>query len=379
MRGNVKIGSLLGIPVTVQWSWFIAFAGILWLLGARIYPGLIEDQHWTTYLIMAAASAVLFFVSVLLHEFAHAAVARLYKIPVKGITLFIFGGVAQIAREATKPFAEFLMAIVGPLTSMLIGGVFLGLLFATGVDEFDDTPVSTLLFWLFLTNVAMGIFNLIPGFPMDGGRVFRSVIWMITGSYSQATTIATWTGRVLAWAMIALGFSAMLGYNTYLANEPIGGLWLIFIGMFLEGAARSSQLQLRVMEQLKKYTAADLMLSDCPVIEREDPVRIVGNVMRVNPRVCYFVEEQGKLAGVLTILQMQGVPEPEWDVTAAGKVMVPSADLHPTAPEKPAADLLVEMESEGYTHMPVVEEGRVVGIVGKDKILNVLKTAGVIS
>jgi Zn-dependent protease/CBS domain-containing protein len=372
---NIKLGSLLGIPILVNPSWFLLLGLLTWLLAAEIFPASYEDASNVTYAAMAGISAFLFFASIVLHELAHSVVAKAYKIPVKSITLFIFGGVAQITREAKKPAAELYMAAAGPLMSMLLGIAFLGVWWALGAD--DSRAVDHVLFWLAITNAALAIFNLIPAFPMDGGRVFRSIIWLITRNYYRATAVAGWTGRFFAWAMIGAGFASVLGINTYIADNPIGGMWLVLIGWFLENAARQSLVQSRIVKTLEEYRTTDLMVADPPVVEGEATVgSLARGVIEINPRICYFVEDHGKLAGIISAYQMASVPEAAWDRTTASEAMLPSAKLTAVAPDRPLSEVLVEMESADVTHLPVVREGRVVGVIGRDRILGVLRNAG---
>ncbi|MGI8925313.1 MAG: site-2 protease family protein [Tepidiformaceae bacterium] len=373
----LRVCSLLGIPILISPSWLVLFGITTWILATQLYPQALEDASRTTHYAMAAISVVLFFSSIVLHELAHSVVAKLYHIPVKSITLFLFGGVAQITRDAARPMGEFLMAVAGPLTSMVLGMIFFGAWFAIGAS--DGRPIDFVLYWLALMNGVLAVFNLLPAFPMDGGRVFRSLIWMFTGNYNRATSVAAWTGRGIAWAMIGTGAAAALGYHLVVADGAAGGFWLILIGLFLENAARQGLLQNKLVKTLQDYSAADLMLAEPPVVEASVSVGVLARgVLDINPRVCYFVETEGKLAGIISGFQMRAVPEQLWDTTTAGEAMVPSARLRAVAPERPAHEVLLEMESEHLLHLPVVSEGRVVGVIGRDRILNVLRQAGLL-
>jgi Zn-dependent protease/CBS domain-containing protein len=372
-----RIGTLFGIPILVNPGWFLLFALVTWLLATQVYPDALTTGSRETHFLMAAASVVLFFVSIIIHELAHSIVARAYRIPVKSITLFIFGGVAQITREATRPLNELLMAAAGPFMSMVLGGLFLGAWFALGAE--DSRAIDYVLFWLAMMNFVLGIFNMLPAFPMDGGRVFRSLIWMVTGNYHRATGIAAWTGRGLAWIMMAAGVAAVMGINVYLANDAFGGVWLILIGLFLENAARQSLVQNRLVRTLQGFVAGDLMVADPPAISGDVTVAMLAHgVLEINPRVCYFVEEDGKLAGIISGYQMAAIPEPLWPTTTAAQAMIPSTKLKPTVREQLVSDVLLEMETEDLLHMPVIENGRVIGVIARDRILGVLKQAGLI-
>ena len=375
---NIRLGSLLGIPILVNPSWFLLFGLTTFLLATQVYPDLYAKGDAQTHLLMAGVSGLLFFGSIILHELAHSVVAKAYKIPVRSITLFVFGGVAQITREAAKPLNELLMAIAGPLTSLALGGVLLALWFVLGAD--DSRPVDSVLMWLALMNIVLGLFNLLPAFPMDGGRVFRSLLWLITKNYNRATSIAAWSGRGIAWILMGFGFLGALGFNVFIADNPFGGAWLILIGLFLENAARSSLVQNKLVRALEKYKAGDLMLADPPVVEGARSVAsLARGVLEINPRVTYFVENEGKLAGILSGYQMSAIPENLWDSTTATQAMIPSGKLHAIAREKLVSEVLLEMETEDLLHMPVVENGRVIGVIARDRILGVLKQAGLIS
>ncbi len=368
----------MGIPIYVDFSWLILFGFVIFVLAHDVYPDALPRETDRTHLILAGISSIIFFVSIILHELAHSAVAKFYKIPVRSITLFLFGGVAQITRDATKPLSELLMAAAGPLASLLIGGLFIGSWWLFNMEV--DSPIGFLFIWAGGTNIVLGIFNLIPAFPMDGGRVFRAVTWMVTKNYYRATRIAGWTGRGFAWAVIAVGVLALLGVNTRVVGSPFQGAWFIFIGFYLENAARQGLLQNRLIETLTKYRARDLMIADPPVVDSGMSVgSLARGVLELNPRVCYFIEEHGALAGILSAYQMRAIPEALWDTTTAGQAMLPTARLKPVSPDRQANEVLVEMESGDLTHLPVVSEGRVLGVIGRDRILTVLQKAGILA
>lgn len=372
-----RIGSLAGIPILVSPSWFVLFGLTTWLLATQIYPDALEGASRWTHYAMAASSVILFFASIIIHELAHSLVARAYKIPVRSITLFILGGVAQITREAAKPLHELLMAAAGPLTSFALSFAFFGAWFALGAR--DDRPIDYVLVWLVLMNAILGVFNMLPAFPMDGGRVFRALAWLVTGNYNRATSIAAWTGRGFAFAGIGAGVAAIFGRDVVIADSPASGAWLVFLGVFLENAARKSLDQNRLVKELRLYRAEDIMQRDPPVIDGGQSVgSLARGVIDINPRVTYMVEDHGALAGLITGYQLRQVPEKDWDSTSARQAMVPSATLRAAAREQLVSDVLIEMETEDLLHMPVVENGRVIGIVARDRILGLLRQAGLL-
>ena len=375
MGRTYRIASVLGIPVLVSPTWFLLAALTTWILAVQIFPDWIENQPRGVYVLMALASAWFFFGSIILHELAHSVVAKLYSIPVKSITLFIFGGVAHITREARRPLAELLMAVAGPLMSALLGGIFFGVWYLAGSNT--HRPIVAVIVWLAFTNIGLALFNLIPAFPMDGGRVFRSLLWLLTGNYHRATQIAAWSGRGFGWVLMAAGAVSFTGVDIYVADGYLGGFWLILIGLFLENAARQGIFQNRVVRKLQTYQASELMQRNPPVVDAGMSLAsLARGVLDLNPRVCYFVAEHGRLAGILSSFQIRSVHEALWDSTTAGQAMIPSARLRAVGPDRPASDVLLEMETDELTHMPVVEGGQVLGVIGRDRILNVLLQAG---
>lgn len=248
-RQSISLGRILGIPVGLDYSWFLIFALLTWTLAVGYYPA--EFRNWPTaeYWIVGAVTAIMLFVSVLLHELGHSMVARRYQIPVRSITLFIFGGVAQIGAEPPSATAEFWIAIAGPAVSFALAALF-------GVLQSALTPVAPLLAlakYLAYINGVLGLFNLIPGFPLDGGRVFRAIVWGVTDNLRRATIIAGNVGRFIGYLFIAFGVWLMFGGNF------INGLWIAFIGWFLESAAVSQIQQQRVHGLLAGHRVTEVM------------------------------------------------------------------------------------------------------------------------
>jgi Zn-dependent protease len=274
MQTGLRIGRIFGINIYVDWSWIFIFVLVLWDLAAGVFPELHPD--WGPALVWGTAlvASLLFFASVLAHELSHSVVAKANGIPVRDIRLFLFGGVSNIQREPSSPGVEFVMAIVGPLTSIGLGVIFLFLsgAMAAGLDVVAGNPLralaqldpfSTLLLWLGPINIILGIFNLIPGFPLDGGRVLRSIIWAANRNLRQATQWASWVGQLVAWAFILAGISMIFGLSIpFLGSGFIDGLWLAFIGWFLNNAAIQSYRQVVVEDVLEGVTIAQVMRKD---------------------------------------------------------------------------------------------------------------------
>ena len=265
-----RIGSLAGIPILINPSWFLLFGLTTWLLATQFYPDALETASRPTHYAMAIASVVLFFVSIILHELAHSLVAKAYRIPVRSITLFLLGGVAQITREAAKPLHELLMAAAGPFTSFGLAALFAGVWFALGAQ--DTRPVDYVLVWLALMNTILGVFNLLPAFPMDGGRVFRSLVWMVTRNYDRATAIAAWTGRAGYAALQAA--RANVGMVGWLGVCLVGGAlspgrqgWLVIALLMIPGAVTTLARRRKLREKLSRELR---LIAVAPVPARGD-------------------------------------------------------------------------------------------------------------
>jgi Zn-dependent protease len=296
---------------------------------------------------------------------AHSLIAKAYGIPVKGITLFIFGGVSQITREAARPLAEFIMAFAGPATSVLLAGVFGLLWWVTGAG--GDQPLAVILQWLWLMNLFLGAFNMAPGFPMDGGRILRSILWGVTGNYRKSTHWATRVGQLMAYTLMAVGFAGIMRLLPWF--DPIGSLWLIVLGMFLEGAARQSWRQVRVIEFLRAFHARDVMTAELPTGEASASI---AEVLITNPAVGrsggVFVVEDGRVVGLIQADAINGLHHKRWPTTKAGELMTPTSRVRIIGPEEDVASILQTMEAEDLSCLPVVEEGRLLGFVSREGV-----------
>jgi Zn-dependent protease/predicted transcriptional regulator len=371
LRTSLKLGTIFGVPIGLNFSWFFTFAFVTLVLGLQVYPAIFEDAapwvHWT----MALVSGLLFFASILTHEMAHSLIARAYGIPVKGITLFIFGGVSQITRDAKRPFEEFVMAAGGPATSILLAGVFLALWLASGGG--DGGPIEVMWQWLWIMNLGLGAFNLAPGFPMDGGRIVRSALWGLTGSFFTATRWASRGGQLMAGGLMLLGFLAIVRVIGWL--DPFGGIWLLVLGLFLERAARQSWQQVRALDVLRRYRAVDVMSVECPTVPSDATLREVAQLhAHGQQRFCFFVTERERVVGMLTHEAVR--PRPgwtrRWDAVTAGETMTRASQVPVVRPQEDAASVLQTMNAADLFYVPVVEEGRLLGVVGQDALMRLL-------
>jgi Zn-dependent protease/predicted transcriptional regulator len=372
---SFRIARVMGIPVLVNLSWFLILIFVTSYLALNIYPNAAFEAgspyhndrvlHWA----MAIASGMVFFGSILLHEMAHSIVALLQGIPVKSITLFMFGGVSEITGDPRRPRHEFLMAVVGPLTSLLIAGVFLVAWFLTGFA--DHTPVGIVVQWLFVMNLALALFNMAPGFPMDGGRVLRSIVWGITGNSIRATRVATLSGRSIGYSLMIIGALAFFGMLQDWDIMPINGILFVFLGLYLENAARQSWFQALAIDVLTNHAAEDIMNEDLEVASLDDRLHYLAD--RGGRRYMFFINDRDDhVAGIVTHREVAAIPELERSATSAGKVMVPTETIPVAMPREDGASLLKRMEADGTWHMPVVSDGRVVGVVSKEDLLRLL-------
>ncbi len=369
MGSAFNLGRIFDIQFRLHYTWFIIFLLITFSLSWQVFPALYPGWTGLTYWIIGIVTSLLFFASVVAHELAHSLVARFYGIPVKGITLFIFGGVAQMAREAARPGVELKMAAAGPACSLVIGGLFALLWLSTqGVIE----PIAALAFWLAQINVVLAVFNLIPGFPLDGGRVFRSLLWRFTGNYRRSTQIAVRVGQGVGYLFILLGILVIL-------LRPFGlgwfsGLWLAFIGWFLENAASSSYRQVKWRDTLHGFSASQVMTSVYPTVPSNITVReLVQGYILTGGHHVFMVADEGRLVGILTLDDIKSVSQPSWEATPVREIMTPVDKLKVVHPDQDALSLLEQMEADDINQMPVVSGDRVIGLVTRDNLIRFLR------
>ncbi|MGH8726777.1 MAG: site-2 protease family protein [Burkholderiales bacterium] len=389
MQSGIRIGSVSGIEVFVDWSLMIIFFLVTFSLGAGLFPA--WHPEWGGVLIwsVALAAAFLFFVSVFIHELSHALVGRAMGIEIRRITLFIFGGMAHLEREPHAWRAELWMAIVGPIVSLLLGGLFLLLggltLGAAGFDPAQPQetlaqmgPLTTLFLWLGPINIVLGLFNLVPGFPLDGGRVLRAVMWGITGNLKLATRWASRLGQFFAWFLIAIGIAMILGVRVPLFGTGLlNGLWLAFIGWFLNQAALMSYRQLLVRESLDDVPVSRVMRSQFASVEPNMTVnQLVDEHLLHSDQRAYPVLDGFDLVGLVCLEDLRKVPREAWESTRIAEIMTPAANLAQISPAEDTSDALTTLNNRGVNQLPVVENGRVRGFVRREDILRWLALRG---
>lgn len=385
MRSGFRIARLFGIDVNVDWSWVFIFVLVTWNLST-LFGQFHSDWGTAMRWGLGVAAALVFFVSVLAHELAHSLVAKSRGIPVRSITLFLFGGVSNIRSEPESPQAEFLMAIVGPLTSIVLGiglvvaasavsGPFTGLGSSPGRVIGQMGPLGTLLAWLGSINVSLGIFNLIPGFPLDGGRVLRSILWAATDNLRRATRWASWVGHVIAWAMILAGIAMVFGIQIpLLGSGLISGLWLAFIGWFLNSATSQSYQRVVIRDILEGVPVERMMHAGPPTVPADITVGTLVHEHIMQEGDCGFPVMQGdRLVGLVTLEDVRKIPRDAWESTSVHEIMTPADDLVTVSPDEDASDMMNTLMERDVRQLPVIRDGQVVGCVRRQDIMKWLQ------
>lgn len=367
MDSAFNLGKVFGIQFRLHYSWFIIFVLVTVLLSWQVFPHSLPQQPQLTYWVMGLITSLLFFASVLAHELAHSLVGRAHNIPIKSITLFIFGGIAHMTREAESAGDELKMAIAGPLSSVVISGIFYLLwLYFYGLAN----PLALAALWLAQVNLMLAVFNLIPGFPLDGGRVFRSLLWRSTGNYKRSTRIATQGGRVVGYLFILGGILIAFLYQDWLT-----GVWLIFIGWFLENAAATAYRQAKWQGALREFTASQVMTSDYSVVPPDITIsQLVQRYIFKSPGQCFLVVDEGRLGGMVALPNIKSVPQQNWDITQVKDIVTPLGKLGVAHPDQDVLSIVQQMSESDVNQVPVVSEGRVVGLVTHDSLIRFLHT-----
>lgn len=370
MQAQVKLGRIAGISVGLHYSWFIIALLITLSLAEHFRT---VTPRWSSTVVWSAAvvTGVLFFVALLLHELAHSLLAKARGLRVRAITLFALGGVSQIESEASNAKSEFWIAIVGPLTSLAIGLVCLWIARLTGwlPGTEPSVPAIAVLLWLGYINMMLAAFNMIPGYPLDGGRVLRALIWGITRNADRSTQLASQVGQAVAFIFIFLGlYRFFLGAN-------FGGLWLAFIGWFLLDASRSSYAQVAVMIGLRGRPVADIMERDCPTVEGHLTLKdFVDEYLLRTGRRCFIVVQNHNVSGLITPHEIKQVDRERWPLTSVQSVMRHLDQVRSVTPDTPAIQALEIMTREDINQLPVLSNGHLDGVFSRGHVLRFLQT-----
>lgn len=369
MKGDIRLGRLFGVQIALHLSWFVIALLLMFSLTQRfreLHVGWSAAAVWTT----ASATALLFFVTLVLHELSHALVARSRGLPVRSITLFALGGVAEIEKEAGDPGTEFWMGIAGPLVSLAIGLGCLSAAHGLGWVVLTEpaTPALAALVWLGYINVSLALFNMIPAFPMDGGRILRALLWRLGGDVARATRAAARVGQI-----VAVGF-ILLGLSQFLTGAGFAGLWIGFIGWFLLSAAGSSYGQADLKEMLRGIRVGEVMRRDYLLVDGHINLEdfALKFLMRMGSR-CFMVARKGCVVGLITLRDVKAVPRARWRYTTVDDAMQPLERVRSVSPSAPLDESLEIMGRDDVHQLPVLERGRLLGVISRGAILQLLK------
>jgi Zn-dependent protease len=364
LKGAWKVATIMGIPIRVHFSWLIVFGLITWLLSSRYFPQVTPDLPFVSYWISGVLAALLLFASVAFHELAHSYVAKKYKLSIESITLFIFGGVAQLKGDPPHPRAEFWIAIAGPFSSFVLAAFF----FILTINTAGGT--KALFAYVAQINFILGAFNLIPGFPMDGGRVLRAAIWGKKKDYFFATQKASSIGRGIALFFIFFGlFSIFTG--------GMGGLWLMFIGWFLYSAAQASYQQATLQETLSGIQVKDIMVKEMQTIDPSISLDKAVNEYFLRYGYGGFpVIDDGKFLGILTLKEVKNVPREDWGRVNVSTVFVPHDKKWEISPDADVMKALELMIKEDKGRIVVTERGKIIGLITRNGIARYVQIKG---
>lgn len=363
LKSGIPIGRVFGIPIRLHFSWFFIFALVTWALTVSYFPESYPDWSRTASIITGVITSLLFFSSVLLHELMHSVVAIASGIPVKSITLFIFGGVSQITEEPSNPKMELKIALAGPLTSILLGGIFWAIFFMIP-ESFEY--IIAVSFWLGLINLMLGIFNLLPGFPLDGGRVLRAILWWRSGNLRRATKWASNAGRGISFLFIFGGIWLIFQGPEFWFN----GLWLAFIGWFLGNAAVGSYRQLTLQQMLQGHAVSEAMTRSCTTVQQNITLNeLVNKHILPTGNQCFIVTDGAQTKGLITLKEVKAIPSTEWALKKVIEIMIPLEKLRQVRPDEDMARVLKVLTEEEIGQLPVVEGGNIIGMISRENLL----------
>jgi Zn-dependent protease/predicted transcriptional regulator len=365
---GIPLFSVLGIRIIADYSWFLIVALIAGTLTVASFPNALPGRSTVTYVALGVITAFFFFASVLVHELAHSVVAVLNGIPVRKITLFLFGGVAEITKEPPDPGTELKVALAGPATSATLAAAFWAAVLLMGPNP-ARPGLQLALLHLAVANTSLLVFNLLPGLPLDGGRVLRAIIWRASRSLKRATYIASTAGKVLAGLLIVGGIVAILT-GAYI----IPGLWLIFIALFLRQAAESSYRQIVMKEALAGVRIASVMTKDVVAVSPDISLaELIDRFLLRHHFTCFPVVSDRRPVGVITIKLVKHVPRDAWGTTRVSEAMVPITEAVSLAPEDDIPTAIQKMAASGMGRLPVISGEGLVGIVSRRDIMAYLQ------
>jgi len=360
MANSFRLFTIAGIEVGVHISWLVIFALVTWSLASSYFPAVLPRSDQVDRWALGAVAAVLLFASVLIHELAHSFVAKARGLEARSITLFIFGGVSSLSGETKRPSTEFVVAIVGPLTSLVLSGIA----YLVAVAAPGGSAVEAIASYLALINMLLGLFNLIPGFPLDGGRVLRAIIWQVTRDSRRSTELATAVGRLVAWGFLLWGFWRVLN------GDVFGGIWIAAIGWFLQNAASASLEQAVAEQRLRRLRVGDVLRPDPTAVPPDISVaELVERYMLPGARRSVPVVDGDRLVGIVTLSDVRDVPPEDRATTLVRSIMGGRNGLATVTPDRPLRDAIDALGSGDYEQVPVVQDGRLVGLLTRADVV----------
>jgi len=365
MRNSVTLVKIFDIEIRVDLSWMLAFGMILWSLGSYYFPSAYPELSTLDVWTLAIAATTFLYVSITAHELGHSLVSARFGVPVNTITLFIFGGIAQLTREPRRARDDFFIALAGPIVSLMLALSF-GALSWAGPDAVGLKLVAFGR-WLTIVNLSLALFNLIPGFPLDGGRILRSILWGYTGNFQRSTRIAVRLGQAAALGL--MGWGVLQFFDVKNAN----GLWIAFIGWFLYGAATSSLANLTFTEILDGLTAQDIMISDSTYVAPSWTLaRFVHEMGSSTGQNFSVVVGNGRATGLIRMQEVKSISKAYWSSTTVGTIMQRFDKLYSVSPNEKAEDVVQQMAELNLAQMPVIEKGILMGMITHENIRRIL-------
>jgi Zn-dependent protease/predicted transcriptional regulator len=367
-RSSIRLFKLFGIEIRLDFSWFIIFALFAYYFGFSYFPSVLPGANAGVIALVTLVTVILFFTSVLVHEMSHSLVAKSKGTPVERITLFLFGGMAQIEKEPENPMNEFIMAIAGPIASFVLAIIFGLIWFASGQFSFIQEPAR----YLTLINIILGVFNLLPGFPLDGGRILRSIIWKATGNLQRATFIASTAGRVLGFMIIAAGIVLLFTGNF------LNGIWLAFIGWFLQSSAAMGYRQLIFETSIKGINVRDVMNEDLVLVDKDLTLQELIDDYFMHYRFGRFpvVEGRGRnsrFIGVISLHDVKAIGRERWHEVRVGDIVKAFTEYEKVDGSTEISDAIKKMGKHGLGHLVIMYGNSLKGIITKSDVMRFIK------
>jgi Zn-dependent protease/predicted transcriptional regulator len=366
-RSSIKLFKVFGIEIRLDYSWFIIFALFAYYFGFSYFPSVLPGVNAGIIAIVTIITVLLFFTSVLIHEMSHSLVARSRGTNVERITLFLFGGMAQIEKEPDNPYSEFIMAIAGPAASFVLSFLFGMIWLASGQYAVIREPAR----YLTLINIILGVFNLLPGFPLDGGRVLRSIIWKVTGNLKRATYIASTAGRVIGFMIIAVGIFF------FFTGNFLNGVWLSFIGWFLQSSAHMGYRQMVFETSIKGVKVKDVMNEDIVMVDKALTLQEIVDDYFMRYRFGRFPVvddyENGKFIGIISLNDVKGIDRGEWDQTKVGDIVRTVTENEKVNDSMEISDAIKKMSKNNLSHLVIMSGDKLKGIITKSDVMRFIK------